>query len=221
MSTFRLDEKLSSYVVGSCTPPEEAVSNLIRRTMALGDAAEMMIPVEQAGFLTMLTRVSSARRVIDVGTFTGLSALAFARGLGEDGKVVTCDVTDEWLSIASEHWRLAGIDDRIDFRCGPAKRTLEELENEEAADIVFLDADKTSYPRYCEAAARLLASGGLLILDNVLLHGTVVDPGNAEDELGQYAAEIMDSVSARLAADERFDTVMLPIADGMTIARKK
>jgi predicted O-methyltransferase YrrM len=221
MSTFRVDAAMSDYIVGSCTPPDPVVSSLIERTAEVGELYEMLTPVEQAGLLTLLAQCLSARTVVDVGTFTGMSALCFARGLVPGGRVITCDVTEEWLDIAREHWKLAGVEDRIEFRLGPAWRTLHELASGEKADIVFIDADKLSYPRYYQAAVPLLRSGGLLILDNVLLKGTVVRPDLVEDELPRMAAETLRTVNAKLAADDRLDTVMLPISDGVTIARKK
>jgi predicted O-methyltransferase YrrM len=163
----------------------------------------------------------SASVVVDVGTFTGLSALSFARGLGPGGRVITCDVTTEWLDIAREHWDRAGVGQRIEFRLGPAWRTLAELADAEQADIVFVDADKMSYLRYYRAAVPLLRPGGLLILDNVLLKGTVLDPGAVKDEMPRRAARTMREVNALVAKDTRLEAVLLPIADGVTIARKK
>jgi predicted O-methyltransferase YrrM len=221
MSTFRVDEEMSGYIVQSCTPPDAVISSLVERTVQVGELYEMMTPVEQAGFLTLIAQAISPRTVVDVGTFTGLSALCFARGLASGGRVITCDVTEEWVDIAREHWKLAGVDDRIEFRLGPAWKTLNELASGEKADIVFIDADKLSYPRYYQAAVPLLRPGGFLILDNVLLHGTVLHPELIEDEMHRRAAETMRSVNAKLAADDRLDTVMLPIADGVTLARKK
>ncbi|HUZ23233.1 MAG TPA: class I SAM-dependent methyltransferase [Streptosporangiaceae bacterium] len=221
MSTFRRDEAMSGYITSSCTPPDPVVASLVERTAEVGELFEMMTPVEQAGFLTLLTQSLGARTVVDVGTFTGLSALSFARGLAPGGRVITCDVTEEWLDIAREHWKLAGVDKRIEFRRGPAWKTLAELAGGEKVDIVFVDADKMSYPRYYQAAVPLLRPGGLLILDNVLLKGTVLQPDAVEDEMPRMAARTMAEVNVRLARDQRLDTVMLPIADGVTIARKK
>ncbi len=214
MSTFRVDDKVSDYIVRSCTPPDEVVAGLVRRTAEVGELYEMMTPVEEAALLTLIARITGATTVVEVGTFTGLSALSFARGMPADGRVITCDVTQEWLEIAREYWQRAGVEDKIEFRLGPARKTLATLAETVRADIVFVDADKASYPHYYAGAVPLLRSGGLLILDNVLLKGTVVDPSNAGGELQQYVAEIMDSVNEQLAADDRFDTVMLSIGDG-------
>ncbi|GGU98079.1 SAM-dependent methyltransferase [Actinomadura cremea] len=216
-----VDRATREYLLRSCSPVDPVVRDLAERTAEVGDAAGMMVPVEQAALLTLLTRLVSASSVVDVGTFTGLSALSFARGLAPGGSVVTCDVTDEWLGLAREHWRRAGVADRIEFRLGAAARTLTELAAGPAADLVFLDADKMNYPRYLGLAVPLLRPGGLLVADNVLLDGSVLDPAGAPAGLPRRAAERMREFNAALAADDRLEAVMLPIADGMTIARKR
>ncbi|WP_246001888.1 O-methyltransferase [Allorhizocola rhizosphaerae] len=216
-----MSQALRGYLLRSCTPPDEVVQSLIAYTAAAGDQAGMMVPFEQASLLTMLARLARATVAVDVGTFTGLSALALARGLPAGGRVITCDVTDAWLGIAHEHWQRAAVADRIEFRLGPARRVLGELGGEPVADIVFIDADKMNYPRYCELAVPLLRPGGLLILDNVLLDGYVIDPELADDGLMRSCARVMREVNLALAADERLDTVMLPIADGVTLARRR
>ncbi|MCX5199508.1 class I SAM-dependent methyltransferase [Streptomyces sp. NBC_00249] len=220
MSTFRVDEHASSYIVSSCTRPDPVVASVIADTQELGDLYEMLTPVEQAGFLTTLAKTMAPTTVIDIGTFTGLSAMCFARGLAPGGRVYTCDVTEDWIHIARKHWDAAGVSDRIQFVLGPARRTLAKLVRDGEADLVFVDADKLSYPLYVETAARLLRPGGLLILDNVLLNGTVFAPQDVEDDLRRYAAETIREVNAKLAVDPRFETVMLPFADGVTLARR-
>ncbi|QNE79657.1 methyltransferase domain-containing protein (plasmid) [Streptomyces finlayi] len=220
MSTFRVDEHASNYIVSSCTQPDRVVTAVINDTQELGDLYEMLTPVEQAGFLTTLAKTMAPRTVIDIGTFTGLSAMCFARGLAPGGRVYTCDVTEDWIHIARKHWEAAGVADCIQFVLGPARKTLPKLVRDGEADMVFVDADKLSYPHYVATAARLLRSGGLLILDNVLLNGTVFAPEEVEDDLRRYAAETLREVNAKLAVDERFETVMLPFADGVTLARK-
>ncbi|MDP9870280.1 MULTISPECIES: O-methyltransferase [Streptosporangium] len=216
-----VNQAMRNYLVRSCSPPDPAVRMLAERTAGVGDAAGMMVPVEQVALLTILAKLQSATTVVDVGTFTGLSALALALGLAPGGRVITCDVTDKWVDIAREHWEHAGVADRIDFRLGPAGRTLRELPADTAADIVFIDADKMNYPNYYELAVPLLRTGGLLVADNVLLDGYVLDPELADSTLQRKCAETLRVFNAALAGDDRFDTVMLPIADGLTVARKK
>ena len=215
-----VNQAVRDYLVRSSTPADPAVSGLVARTAAVGDAAGMMVPVEQAALLTLLARLLPATIAVDIGTFTGLSALALARGLTPGGRVITCDVTDRWVDIAREHWERAGVADRVEFRLGPAGRTLRELAGG-AVDIVFVDADKMNYPTYYRLAVPLLRPGGLLVVDNVLLDGYVLDPELAEAGLPRRCAETLRAFNAALAADDRLDTVMLPIADGLTIARKK
>jgi caffeoyl-CoA O-methyltransferase len=216
-----MSQALRGYLVRSSTPPDPVVRSLVERTASTGEAAGMMVPVEQAALLTMLARILSARVAIDVGTFTGISALALARGVAPDGRVITCDITDQWAELAREHWQSAGVADRIEFRLGPAGRTLDSLAPELGADIVFVDADKLNYPSYYRSAVPLLRRGGLLILDNVLLDGYVLAPELAEEKLLHRCAGTMRELNTAIAADDRLEVVMLPIADGLTIARKR
>jgi O-methyltransferase len=216
-----INQALRGYLLRSCSPPEKAVVSLVERTAAAGEMAGMMVPAEQAALLTLLTRMLAARTAVDVGTFTGLSALALALGMPEDGRVITCDVTDTWVGLAREHWQRAGVADRIDFRLGPAGRTLRGLPPDLEVDIVFLDADKMNYLEYYRLAVPLLRPGGLLVADNVLLDGYVLDPELADGSLMRSCARTLRTFNAELAADDRLETVMLPIADGLTIARKR
>jgi len=216
-----INQALRHYLVRSTTPLHPAVTSLIERTGSLGDAAGMMVPEEQAALLTMLTRLLGVRTAIDIGTFTGLSALAIALGLAPGGRVITCDVTDKWSDIAHEHWQRAGIADRVSFHLGPAGRMLRDLPAGTQVDLVFIDADKMNYLDYYRLAVPLLRPGGLLLADNVLLDGYVVNPDLAGPGLMRSCARAIDEFNATLAADERLDAVMLPIADGLTIARKR
>jgi caffeoyl-CoA O-methyltransferase len=211
---------MRDYLVSSCTPPDPVLSQLADRTASVGDAAGMAVPIEQVALLTILAKLVSAKTAVDVGTFTGLSALALARGLAPGGRVITCDVTDQWTGLARDHWQRAGVADRIEFRRSPAGRVLRELD-EGSADIIFIDADKMNYLTYHELAVPLLRPGGLLLADNVLLDGYVLDPELADTTLARRCAEVMRSFNARMAADDRLETVMLPIADGLTIARRR
>jgi predicted O-methyltransferase YrrM len=215
-----VNQAVRDYLVRSGTPPSAAMESLVERTAAVGHAAGMMVPVEQAALVTLLTRLLPTRTAVDVGTFTGLSALAIATGLLPGGKVITCDVTDTWIELAREHWEKAGVADRIDFRLGAAARTLSTLDAE-TVDLIFIDADKMNYPTYHRLAVPLLRPGGLLLVDNVLLDGYVLDPELAEPGLPRRAAETLRAFNATVAADDRLDVVMLPIADGLTIALKR
>lgn len=213
---------MRDYLLRGCSPVDPVLASLVDRTAEIGDLAVMLVPEEQAALLTILTRMLAATTVLDVGTFTGCSALAFARGVAHDGRVISCDVTDKYLDIASHHWKWAGVADRIDFRLGPAVDTLRALASEAPQiDLAFFDADKENYGVYYDLVVPMLRPGGLLVLDNVLFNGYVLDPSLAPSELVHGASTALRAINARLAGDDRFDTVMLPIADGVTIARKK
>lgn len=212
---------LRQYLLRNATRVDPVLDSLIDHTAEVGDLAVMLVPAEQANLLTMLTRLVDAGTAIDVGTFTGCSALAMARGLRPGGTVLSCDVTDKWLDIARPHWERAGVGDRIDFRLGPADDTLAALPDGTEVDIAFLDADKENYETYYRRLFPLLRPGGLLVVDNVFLNGYVLDPELADEGFLREASVALRAFNAMLAADERMETVMLPIADGLTIARKR
>jgi len=212
---------LREYLLRNATPVDPVLDSLIDRTAELGDLAVMLVPEEQAALLTILTRLVDAGTAIDVGTFTGCSALAMARGLRPGGTVISCDVTDKWLHIARAHWERAGVEDRIDFRLAPADETLAALPDGTRVDIAFLDADKENYASYYRRLVPLLRPGGLLVVDNVFFNGYVLDPQLAAEGILRDAAVALRAFNAMLAADGRMETVMLPIADGLTIARKR
>ena len=199
---------------------EDAVLRELREETAqypMGTALQVM--AEEGQLLTFLVRLTGASRVLEVGTFTGYSALCLARGLPPGGRLVTCDISDRWPAIGAQYWKRAGVADRIEVRIGDARDTLAGLLAEGAAgtvDLVFVDADKAAYRAYYEASLRLLRPGGLLVLDNTVLFGQVVDP----------AARDPDTVAVRelnafLRDDDRVDLAMLTMADGITLARKR
>ncbi|NGO48583.1 O-methyltransferase [Streptomyces ureilyticus] len=202
------------YLLAQAESPDPVQQKLIERTQALGGPAEMQIPHEQAVFLTLLTRLIGARRIVEIGTFTGYSTLAFARGLPTDGRIVTCDVSREWTTIAREAWQAAGVEERVDLRLGPAAETLRELPTDPVLDLVFLDADKPGYPDYWEQLVPRVRPGGLLLADNVLYGGHAASPAAT----GNAAA--IRAFNDLVRADERVESVLLPIADGLTVARK-
>lgn len=212
---------LRAYLVNGSSPVDPVVAGLVEATAEIGELAVMQVPEEQAGLLTLLSRLVNARTVLDVGTFTGLSALALARGLAPGGTVITCDVTDAWLPLAEEHWEKAGVRERIDARVCPAEQVIRELPAGAGLDLVFLDADKESYLGYYHLLAPRLRPGGLLLVDNVLFNGFVLDPALAAEGIMRSASTALREFNAVLAADPAFEVVMLPIADGLTIACKK
>ena len=209
--------ELIDYAVDHGTwPVDEVLADLHAETVALGSPAGMQIGPDQGQFLTLLTRLVGARRAVEVGTFTGYSALCIARGLPEDGRLLCCDVSEEWTAIARRYWERAGVAHKIELRIGPAADTLRSLPETEAIDLAFIDADKGGYPVYYEELLRRLRPGGLILVDNVLWMGRVADP-NADDEATGQIRAFNDLV----AADARVEAVMLPVADGLTIARKR
>jgi caffeoyl-CoA O-methyltransferase len=175
----------------------------------------MQIAADQGTLLTVLVAAMGARRALEVGTFTGYSSLCIARGLGPDGRLLACDVSEEWTAIARRYWARAGLNDRIQLRLGPAAETLRSLPLEPAFDFVFIDADKTGYPTYYEESLRRLRPGGLIAVDNVLWSGEVVRP-DAQDEDTRAIRAFNDFV----ASDTRVRSVMIPVADGLTLVQK-
>ncbi|MCB0963747.1 MAG: class I SAM-dependent methyltransferase, partial [Acidimicrobiales bacterium] len=186
------------------------------RTEALGDVAGMQIGPDQAALLTMLTRFAGVSNAVEVGTFTGTSALCIARGLVPGGRLLCCDVSEEWTAIARDAWVEAGVDDRIDLRIAPAAETLATLPDEPTIDLAFVDADKTGYLAYYEELVPRLRPGGWLVADNTLWSGAVVDPDATDD-----ATEALRAYNDRAATDERVDTVVLALADGLTVSQRR
>ncbi|MFR9727856.1 O-methyltransferase [Saccharopolyspora sp. MS10] len=213
IKTTEITPQVNAYMAEQSPPLSDAQQWLINRTTELGDLAEMQIPREQGALFTLITRITGAKHVVEVGTFTGYSALAFALGLPSGGKVVTCDITDEWLPIAQRAWTEADVADRIEFRHGPAVDTLGDLDD--TFDIAFLDADKPSYVDYWELVVPRVRPGGLILSDNVLYYGEAADP----NATGNGAA--IRAFNAHVLADDRVTSVLLPIAYGLTIALKK
>jgi predicted O-methyltransferase YrrM len=211
-----LDESLHSYLLSVGVREHPVLARLRDETAQLPDA-QMQIAPEEGAFLALLVRTLGARKVLEVGTFTGYSSTAMALALPAGGRIVCCDVSKEWTDIAKGAWTDAGVADRVDLRLGPAVETLEGLlEAGEAGafDLAFIDADKPNYAAYYEAALRLVRPGGLIAIDNVLWSGRVADP-SVDDAQTTAIREL----NAAIAADERVDVAMVPIADGLTLAR--
>ncbi|MFI6694582.1 O-methyltransferase [Streptomyces sp. NPDC050433] len=203
------------YIVAQAEPLTPVQERLIADTRALGGPAEMQIPHEQGVLLTLLARLTGARRIVEVGTFTGYSTLALAEGLPPGGTVLTCDISTDWTAIAQEAWEEAGLRDRIDLRIAPALDTLRALPAEPLVDLVFLDADKPGYRAYWDELVPRVRPGGLLLADNVLYGG---EAASADAEGNGLAIR---EFNAHVRADDRVESVLLPIADGLTVARKR
>jgi caffeoyl-CoA O-methyltransferase len=214
--SFQLSPAVHAYLLAHGTAPDAVQQSLIDETRTLGGISLMQIAPEQGAFMTMLARLLGARRAIEVGTFTGYSALCIARGLPEDGRLLCCDVSEEWTAIARRHWEKAGIAHKIELRIAPGLETLRALPRDPVYDLAFIDADKPGYPGYFEEIVTRLRPNGLLLVDNVLWMGRVADPA-ADDESTNAIRAFNDVV----AKDARVDCVMLPIADGLTLLRKR
>ena len=209
-------ERISAYLVAHSAPPDELVQRLRAETAALGGVAQMQISPDEGAFLTAIARLTQARQAVEVGTFTGYSALCIARGLGPQGHLLCCDVSEEWTSIARRYWAEAGLADRIELRLGPAADTLRALPNEATLDLAFIDADKIGYSTYWEEIVPRVRAGGAILVDNVLQGGGVVDEAATGDNV-----VAIRRFNDQVVADDRVDVAMLPIRDGVTLAVKR
>jgi predicted O-methyltransferase YrrM len=197
------------------TPTEQR----LREETAQLSRGSMQIGPDQAALMAMLVRMLGSRRALEIGTFTGYSAMAVASALPPDGLLVCCDMSEEWTSIARRYWKEAGLDERIDLRLGPALATLETLLKEGSAgsfDFAFIDADKLGYRNYYEACLRLVRPGGLIALDNMLWSGKVADPAEADEEIAH-----LREVNEAIRDDARVDACLLTVGDGVMLALKR
>jgi predicted O-methyltransferase YrrM len=211
-----IDAAIDEYAAAHSTPPDAHQLKLQRITRAkTGRAAGMQIGDDQAVLMEMLVRAMGATRAVEIGTFTGYSALAVARGLGPGGRLLCCDISQEWTSIARAAWQEAGLAGRIELRIGPALETLRALPPGEQFDFAFIDADKTGYAQYYEQVLTRLRPGGLILLDNTLQDGRVAD-----DLADDQDVAAIRSVNAVIAADPRVTVVLIPIGDGVSIVQK-
>ena len=206
---------MSDYVMAHTEPPDDVMAALIAETATMPEV-NLQIGPDQAAFMTLLARSVNARSAIEIGTFTGLSALAIARALPEDGTLLCCDINAEWTAVARRYWERAAVSNRIELRIGPAAKTLAELPEEPRYDFAFLDADKTGYAGYVAALYPRMQTNGLLLLDNTLRGGRVL--GGSETGPDD---EAIIALNDDLIADSRWETVLLPIADGLTLLRKR
>jgi caffeoyl-CoA O-methyltransferase len=212
-----LDSHLYDYVVAHGRNRDPILMELAEETVKkLGRTARMQIAPEQGSLMTMLARAIGARFAVEVGTFTGYSAICVARALPPNGRLICCDVSEEWTSIARRYWEKAQVADRITLKLGPAADTLHALSSTEPIDFAFIDADKANYRNYYEEILKRMRAGGLILIDNVLWNGEVLNSKNQTDDTRAIRA-----LNDFLVTDDRIDVVMLPVADGLTICLKK
>ena len=211
-----LSQDIQDYIAAHSTRQDEVLADLAAETARrFPGPSGMQIGQDQGALMTMLARMIGAASAVEVGTFTGYSAICIARGLAEGGKLICCDVSEEWTALARQYWELADVADRIELRLGPALDTLRALPPGAHLDLAFIDADKTGYAGYWEEIVPRVRPGGLILADNTLQGGQIIDP-----DAGRSVAAVRD-FNDRVAADRRVDVVLLPVGDGVTLARRR
>jgi predicted O-methyltransferase YrrM len=213
-----LTDTLQAYVDRHSAREHPVLAELRESTRGMKHA-QMQIGPDQGALMALLVKLIGARRTLEIGVFTGYSSLAVALALPEDGRVVACDVSEEWTAIARRHWEKAGVAKKIDLRLAPALETLDALIRDGAAgtfDFAFIDADKSNYAGYYERCLSLLRAGGLIAVDNTLWSGAVIDPKERSAD-----TEAIRALNDAVHRDERVDTALLTVGDGLTLARKR
>ncbi len=216
--TLGLGENLYNYLLAVSLREPEILTQL-RQSTANHPMGQMQIAPEQGQFMALLVQLIGAKKTLEIGVFTGYSSLAVALALPDDGKIIACDVSEEYTSMALHYWQLAGVADKIDLRIAPALETLDDLINQGESgsfDFAFIDADKSNYDNYYERALKLVRKGGLIAIDNVLWSGRV-----ANSEIQDNRTQKIRDLNQKLHTDNRINLSLVPIADGLTLAMKK
>ncbi len=214
--TSIVHDSIADYAVAHGLQPDAVQRSLIAATTAkTGGHAVMQIGVDQGAFMSILAKALRPNFAVEVGTFTGYSSLCIARGLADGGRLLCCDISEEWTAIAREHWKLAGVADRIDLRIAPALETLKSLDSGISIDLAFIDADKTGYHDYYEEILSRLAPQGLILVDNTLWSGQILEDSGAEDS--DVDTNALRAFNDFVAADDRVDVAQLTIGDGVTM----
>jgi len=211
-----LNEQLYDYLANHGHNSDPVLAELAKETETLGPIAMMQIAPEQGTLMSILVRAIGARSAVEIGTFTGYSAICIARGLPADGRLLCCDISEEWPKIARKYWAKAGVADRIELKIGPAAETLKALPANHQIDFAFIDADKVSYRDYYEAILPRLRPNGLIVFDNVLWMGQVLDKSSTSDD-----TRALQALNDFIAKDNRVQAVMISVSDGITIVRKR
>jgi predicted O-methyltransferase YrrM len=215
--SLELDDRLYDYLVQFGTRESELLKDLRAETAKLPGAG-MQIGPEQGAFMAVLVELIGARRALEIGTFTGYSSLCIAGALPADGKLICCDVSEEYTKVARDYWRRAGLESKIELRLGPAVATLDALidADVEAFDFAFIDADKSNYGNYYDRALRLVRPGGLIAIDNVLWGGSVAKPEETDED-----TQAIRALNEKVRNDDRVTLALVPVGDGLTLARKR
>ena len=213
-----MNDTIYQYILDHSLRDDPLMKELREETAKLPQAG-MQIGPDQGQFMALMTKLVGAKQCLEIGVFTGYSSLAVAKALPADGRIIACDVSEEWTSIARKYWKKAGVEDKIDLRIGPALGTLDtliSLRQTNRFDMVFIDADKTNYLAYYERCIELVKKGGLILVDNTLWSGEVANPANQKPDTVALRA-----FNDALHNDDRIDVALLPVGDGVTLARKR
>ena len=218
MSTqIEIDKQLVNYLQSVGYRQDPIIDTLVKETKALGEVAIMQIAPEQGQLLEIIVKISKAKRCLEIGRFTGLSTLCMAKGLPEDGKIIAVDNSDEFLSLANKFWKQANVLDKIESIIAQGVEVMQSyIDRQFSFDLIFIDADKNNYPHYYELSLELLPSNGIIIIDNMLWGGNVVDLSIKDTQ-----TETIRSLNAKIQKDERVHFSLLPVSDGLSFIRKK
>jgi caffeoyl-CoA O-methyltransferase len=216
MKFINMTDSLYDYLVAHGHNGDPLLAELAKETESLGPISMMQIAPEQGSLMALLVRAIGARSAVEIGTFTGYSSLSVARALGPEGRLLCCDINEEWTSIARRYWQRAGVADRITLRLAPATETLAALPADHTFDFAFIDADKVSYSKYYEALLPRMRPNGLILFDNVLWQGQVLDTSSPSDD-----TRALQTLNDMIIKDSRVQAVMINVSDGLTIVRKK
>ena len=218
MSTqIEINKKLVSYLQTVGYRRDRIIDKLVKETKELGNLAQMQIAPEQGQFLEIIVAISKAKKCLEIGRFTGLSTLSMARGLPDDGKIISIDNSDEFLSVANKFWKQADIQHKIESVIGQGVEVMQSyVDRQFSFDLIFIDADKNNYPHYYELSLELLPSNGIIIIDNMLWGGDVADLSIKDTQ-----TETIRSLNKKIQKDERVHFSLLPISDGLSFVRKK
>tara|TARA_B100001123_G_C14847581_1_gene842669 strand:- start:18 stop:674 length:657 start_codon:yes stop_codon:yes gene_type:complete len=212
-----IDNKLLKYLQQTGYREDEIINNLVKETQSLGKVAKMQIAPEQGQFLEILVKVSNAKKCLEIGRFTGLSTLCMAKGLPEEGKIVTIDSSDEYLDLSKKYWSLAGVEKKIDSIIGMGVEVMQSMiDRQNYFDLIFIDADKNNYSNYYELSLQLISHKGIILIDNMLWHGDVAEK-NIQDE----STRTIRALNLKVQKDQRIDYTLLPLSDGILFIVKK